>query len=36
MTSQWPLQLHSDFCDQFILFVIENDSNYFFDRSKNP
>jgi hypothetical protein len=36
MTSQWPLQLHSDFCDQVVIFIIENDNNCFFDRSQNP
>ncbi len=36
MTSQWPLQLHSDLCDQVNIFVIENDNNRFFDWSNNP
>jgi len=31
MTSQWHLQLHSDFCDQVVIYVVENDSSCFFD-----
>jgi hypothetical protein len=36
MTSQWPLQLHNDFCDQVVTIVVEKDNRHFFDQSKNP
>jgi hypothetical protein len=36
MTSQWPLQLHSDFFDQVIIIVVEKGNSHFFNQSKNP
>jgi hypothetical protein len=27
MTSQWPLSLHSDFCDQIIAIIVEKDNS---------
>jgi hypothetical protein len=36
MTSQRPLQLHSDFCDKIVTIVVKKDNSRFFDSSKNP
>jgi hypothetical protein len=35
MTSKWPLQLHSDFCD-LVTIVVKTHNSCFFDQLKNP
>jgi hypothetical protein len=36
MTFQWPLQLHSDFCDSVVTIVVKNDNSHLFNQLKNP